>query len=347
MKYLYAAFLIILTSSFFTKYNLNDKIDNLKKIDSLITSTHNQGSFNGNLLLAKGDKILYSTSLGFANGKKDKLSLNDKFLIGSIYKEIPAIGILKLEESKSLNLNDKISNYIPDMPNWADSITIKNLIEYTSGLPKVNWNKHQVINNQNLINDLKELSNLKFRPGTDYLYSNYSPFLLAQIIENVSGMKYEDFINNNILIPQNMTKSVFYEDFPFKKNDSITRPLNSELKESYPPFKIKTNRFLYASTVKDLYKLNFNLHQHNIISKTSLRKIATPPSLTIENLQTALGRVKYKNDLITEHIHHGSSGNYESLLYFKNGLTIILMTNQKNSNLFKLCEKIENLYYSN
>lgn len=190
------------------------------------------------------------------------------------------------------------------------------------------------------------MDSLNFDPGTDYLYTNYSPFLLAQIIENVSGEKYEYFVNKNILQPQKMSNSVFFQEFPFEKDDPIARPLNSDLKESFPPFRIESNRFLFASTVKDLFSLSQDLHQYTIINKESLKKIASKPSLSVEDPETPLGKVQIKNDQVAEHIHHGSSGNYESLLYFKNGLTIILMTNRKNSNLFELSEKIEKTFWS-
>lgn len=91
MKFFLAPLLLILILAFSEKPTPIENAGNIKKIDSLITSAYLHGRFNGNILIAKEGHILYTNSLGFANGSKHKLSINDKFLIGSIYKEIPAI----------------------------------------------------------------------------------------------------------------------------------------------------------------------------------------------------------------------------------------------------------------
>jgi len=136
---------------------------------------------------ANGEKVIYNEGVGFANGdKKTLLSVTDKFNIGSIYKEIPAIAIMQLEENKLLNLNDPIKKYLENLPNWSNNITVLNLLQYTSGLPKINWRKHTEINDEALTNDLLEISDLEFTPGESYLYTNYSPFLLSKIVESIS-----------------------------------------------------------------------------------------------------------------------------------------------------------------
>jgi CubicO group peptidase (beta-lactamase class C family) len=323
--------------------NVKDREDPVSKIDSLITAAHLHGEFNGNILVARGSEVIFTKALGYANGSKQELSITNKFLIGSIYKEIPALGIMQLEELKLLNLEDRISKYLPSLPGWAAEISIKNLLQYTSGLPKVSWSKHAVVNNENLITDLFEMDSLQFKPGSDYLYTNYSPFLLAQIIEKVSGEPYEVYVQKQILFPQEMSNSKFLKQFP-SKDDFLAQPLDADYKESFPPFKIESSRFLFATTVEDLFSMVHHLHRYQIIQKQSLKQLASAPTYVGENVQTPLGKAQFSEDRLVEHVHHGSSGAYESLLFMRNELTIILMTNQKRSNLFQLSEKIEKLF---
>jgi CubicO group peptidase (beta-lactamase class C family) len=116
--------LIALVIAFFfqtgNSFAQNEKI---KQIDSLMRWSGKIGIFNGNILISKNDKVIYNSSLGYADAsRKIKLNPNYRFNIGSITKEFSAISILKLEEQGRLKLEDKVSKFIPELPKWADRI---------------------------------------------------------------------------------------------------------------------------------------------------------------------------------------------------------------------------------
>lgn len=322
----------------------DSKIQN--KIDSILTSLNQNGKFNGNILVAKGDEIIYNKGFGFSNGeKKTLLSINDKFNIGSIYKEIPAIAIMQLEEKELLNLNDPIKKHLEKLPNWSNHITILNLLQYTSGLPKINWRKHQEINDEVLMNDLLEIVDLEFTPGENYLYTNYSPFLLSKIIESISNKSFPEYASQNILKPLELKRSKFNKSFPYENRSSMAISFNNNFIEDNPPFTIKSSIFLFSTTTEDLFKFLKNLYSYNIIEKSSIKTIGKTANLNIENMESALGQIKYQENQIIEHTHHGSNGNYECLINkdILDNNTIIILTNSKKSNVHSIKNSIKEL----
>lgn len=64
-----------------------------------------------------------------------------RFHIGSITKEFTAVALMQLQEQGRLKTDDHVSRYMPELPQWAHKVTIKNLLQYTSGIPNVNWKK--------------------------------------------------------------------------------------------------------------------------------------------------------------------------------------------------------------
>lgn len=320
------------------------------KIDSLLTNLFKSGDFNGTALVVKGNNTIYEKSFGYSNPvEKDILKISDKFGVGSIYKELPAIAIMQLQEKGLLNVEDNISEHIPKLPEWSKTISIKNLFQYTSGLPKVNWGKHKKISDSTLLQDLIELQDLKFAPNEGYLYSNNNPFLLSQIIQNISGKDFTTYIQDNILKPIGLTKSVFKGTFPYGNRNNMALPFNDEFEEDTIPFEIHSPLFLFTMSAYDLYKLNHELHMFNIISENSLKTISEITTLDFENIQSPLGNVVITNDKIVEHSHHGSSGSYECLIRndVQNDMTIVLFTNRKKRNVHEISEEIGKIILGN
>lgn len=90
--------------------------------------------FNGNILVAKGNQLLFTKSYGPANLERRVANATQtRFLIGAITQQFTAVLILKLQEQNLLSVDDTINNYIPDFPG-CDQITIHQLLNHTSGI---------------------------------------------------------------------------------------------------------------------------------------------------------------------------------------------------------------------
>ena len=158
------------------------------------------GVFNGNVLIAKNKKIIYQAEIGYADTTKTKLlEPEHKLVIGSITKESNSVGIMMLKEKGKLSLNDKVSKYLPELPKWLEKIQIKNLLQYTSGLPQ-----SKAETDSEYFQSLMKLEKLEFEPGSLYNYSNDNIFLQKKIIDKITGLNYNEFIRKSIFKPLKM-----------------------------------------------------------------------------------------------------------------------------------------------
>lgn len=154
------------------------KDDYSEKIDSLILTTSPR-AFNGVILITKNGETKYSKAYGYSNFEtKTPITLKDNFRIQSNSKQITAVLILKAVEQGRIDLHSPIKKYLPELKQiWADTVTVHQLLNMSSGITGLN-------------------DPLKFKPGTEYYYSNPGYGLLGKILESVSSKKYTSLASN-------------------------------------------------------------------------------------------------------------------------------------------------------
>ncbi|AMP98557.1 hypothetical protein AY601_1642 [Pedobacter cryoconitis] len=203
------------------------------QLDSLVHQANHLGLFNGNILIAENNKVIYKNAVGFADAAgKIKLTEQYRFHIGSIAKEFNAVGIMILKEQGNLSLEDPVSKYLPELPAWASKIHIINLLQYTSGIPDVKWKS--VKSNADNMEDLKKTTRLDFEPGTQYAYNNNNVFLQRRIIEKITGLSFTAFTEKYILKPCRMKTAIVD---PVATDKFIARAYNNDHAEdelTYP-----------------------------------------------------------------------------------------------------------------
>tara|TARA_R110002126_G_C10481575_1_gene501985 strand:- start:3695 stop:5098 length:1404 start_codon:yes stop_codon:yes gene_type:complete len=317
----------------------NEKDINKSLIDSLMKVSYERGIFNGNILVAKNNGIIYQNEFGYSDASKAiKLNQNSIFNIGSIAKEFNAVAVMILKERGLLNLDDKLSNFNLQLPEWSNTISIRHLLKYTSGLPRINWKS--IKNDKDIYADLRSIQDLQFEPGSDYLYSNNNVFLQSKIVEKVSGMSFNDFIRQNIIIPSNMTHTVID---PNAQNTQLVKAFNNDYVNDIP---MDIELGWVSPSINDLNKWIISLHSEELITQESLTQLFDSYS---KNSSSSLGKGLFENNELLIHQHHGSSFNYESFIHYdtKEDLSIILMTNNKNFKLREITESIENILNGN
>ncbi|WP_267402503.1 MULTISPECIES: serine hydrolase [unclassified Chryseobacterium] len=323
-NFLFTIFTLLSISAFSqskTELNQAISIEKIKhEIDSVMTKSYERELFNGNILVAKNNKIIYQKSFGFTDETK-QTALNNKsiFNIGSIAKEFNAVSIMILVERGLLNLNDKVSKFNLGLPKWAEKVSIRHLINYASGIPPIEQSKPE--NDADAWNILRNNDNLLFEPGTGYRYDNGNVFLQRRIIEKVSGMSYEEFVFKNIMKPLKMTNSVFEPKFGYKNRTSCYDMDNIRC----PELKFISG-WLWVD-INDLYKWIDAMNSNRLISKKTFQILLNNPYAKDEG--GSLGRYFEKEDLQR---HNGVSYKFESIFLndFKNNVTIILVSNNLN-----------------
>lgn len=139
------------------------------------------------------------------------------FGLGSLTKPFTALAVLRLVAAGKVRLDERLTMYLPDYHDPSETITIRNLLTHTSGIPNYVtqpdfW--QAVSRREHTPSELRarfEGLPLDFAPGTRYRYSNSSYFLLALVIEAVSGKRYEEFVRDEILHPLGMNTATFFD----------------------------------------------------------------------------------------------------------------------------------------
>ncbi len=243
--------------------------------------------FSGTILIAQKGEILLNKGYGLADQEKSTPNTpQTQFAIGSITKSFTAMSIMILKERRLLTLQDPICRYLPDCPAAWEAITLQQLLTHTSGVYDLALNPDfQTIGTcqehkpEELMALYKDHA-LDFPPGSQFHYSNSGYQLLGMVIEKVSGQRYEDFVQENILNPLGMADT---------RNNSASHPLSNRAtgysQDSWTQEKIKAacydSSIFFAdgglySTVEDLYKWDQALYAYQLVSKESLSQIFTP-----------------------------------------------------------------------
>ncbi|WP_435356244.1 serine hydrolase [Emticicia sp. SJ17W-69] len=329
--FLFVGFILLIINNLIAQEN------KAKQIDTLMKRSHQLGIFNGNVLVIEKGKTIYQSSFGYANASKTtKLNADYIFNIGSISKEFNAVGIMMLKEQGKLILDDKVSKYLPELPNWATKISIKNLLQYTSGLPDINWKT--IKSDADILSDMKQVTKLDFEPGTNYAYNNSNVFLQRRIIEKITNVPFHTFVEIQMLQPCGMKSSVVDPDM---RGKNIAISFNNDLIESPRQFQYVMSGWT-AVTTQDLYRWTQCLHHFKIINKASFNEILVP---VFANKQSGLGAGSIDGDGIKEHYHHGSSTDFEALMFTEptTDISIILLTNNMNFKLFEIKDAIKSI----
>jgi CubicO group peptidase (beta-lactamase class C family) len=169
----------------------------------------------GAVLVMKGDSVVFSNGYGVADiNTKKPITTKTLFNIGSISKTFVANAILMLQEQGKLSIEDSLIKYFPDFKKkeFATNVKIKHLLTHTSGLPdnrEVERDTAFYLTADDAQNwyPVTQCEYMIFKPGTRYEYSNPAFNALALIIEQVSGMKWQTFIKQNIMGAAGMDSS--------------------------------------------------------------------------------------------------------------------------------------------
>jgi CubicO group peptidase (beta-lactamase class C family) len=284
MNYTIHIFSLLLTLIFNT---VQSQPQEIKSIDSLINLCIENNFINGDILIEVNNKPLYKKTIGFRdNATKEILEPNAIFNIGSVSKPFTAIAIMQLQEKNLLNVDDKVIKYLPLFP--YDNVCIKHLLSHTSGIiANLDMNdKQRFINNDSLIGFLINTKpKLQFEPGSKWSYSNIGYDILAIIVEQVSNMRFDEYMNENIFLPSRMSRTFIPRTNDVKKwlSDKLTEkdlalPHSFEniascfVSELSSQTDYKEYFYFYGSsnvysTVYDLAKFDEALSKNKILSK--------------------------------------------------------------------------------
>ena len=314
------------------------------KLDEFIKQFYQYDLFNGNVLIAQKDKVVFQRSYGDANKEwQVPNNVNTKFKIGSNTKQFTAVMILQLKQEGKLDLQSKLSTHFP----WfrkdiADKITMQHLLMHSSGLQNYT-SSAEAINDANMNSMLPEeyakkyfQQDLRFEPGAKFEYNNTGYFLLGMIIEQLTGKTYAQALKERILDRVGMNDSGMDDPETLIANRATGYKFDFDGYANADFINAATATYSAGgmySTTNDLFKWEKALFGGKILSKEMLELMLTPNK---GNYGYGVYVTKFKemgSDSMKTVIGHngGISGFSSTMLYYKDDeLLVILLDNTRS-----------------
>lgn len=254
----------------------------VRAIDAAVAATMRQGSPGMAVGITHRGRTIFARGYGLANVEHDApLTPDSPFLLASVTKQFTAAGILLLAQDGKLRLDDKLSRFVPELPQ-ADDVTLYQLLVQTSGIPDYAEDPAGA-SSKSVARTLDEMvawiARLRpaqvFAPGTAWRYSNSNYVLLGKVIERASGSSLRDFYHERLIAPAGLAETAF--DDP--------RQVVPGRVQGYRRDRAAPSGFAHAdwisptipgaagglrTTIRDLLRWNDALHGGRILSAESL-----------------------------------------------------------------------------
>jgi CubicO group peptidase (beta-lactamase class C family) len=179
-------------------------------IEKFMGELYRRGQFNGAVLVADREGIIYRGAFGLANRTSNVAFTPDTpSCLASLSKPFTALAVMMLVEQGSIKYDDHISEYIRELPPALGAATIRQLLGHTSGIPDYSdLNvEHSGMTNADVLRALTHVDHTEFHPGEKYRYSNSGYVLLSILVERVSGTPLSEFLQKRIFRPLRMLRS--------------------------------------------------------------------------------------------------------------------------------------------
>ena len=287
------------------------------RLDSMMTVKYKTGEFNGTVLVAEQDRPLKGDT---------------PFYLGSMAKSFTAMAIIMLAEKKKLTYDDKVVSYFPELPEFMKDITIRNLLNHTSGLPDYYaMGKYQdSMTNQMVFKVILDLKGLDFSPGEKYSYSNTGYVLLSMLIERISKGSYRKFLKFQIFDPIGMEYSEIFDGTQPKMDGRARGHTGSGERNDYKA--LTTGAGGIYSMIDDLFLYDQALYTKNLVKQETLAEAYAPARLNNGALSYyGFGWVlEAKDPKVVQ--HPGSLAGFRCFFYRDTGKknTVILLSNFTN-----------------
>lgn len=335
MQFLIQLFLLVLL--LITQFTYAEKTQYKSQIEQLITTAHKEDNFNGTVLVAKHDEIIFHKSYGFADQyKKVPLTIEHRLSPGLIAKEFTTTIMMQLKIKGKLKYEDKISKYLPYLPAWANNVSIENILTHTSGMPKVKW--HSNITTTDIQKQLTAIKTPEFKPDEGYLYTNLNVVLRALIIEKIINEPFHIYAKNVLFKHAEMTNT-------FNKTT-----VNSDTKlMAFGDYPTAISGLTIYTTAFDLYEWEKALWENKLIDREHLIRMITKQGLSGNTHRAYFDFGTFITDdkqRLIQLMHDGSHPSHHAIKYnnFDNEVIIILMSSDgRKTTLYELKTSISNI----
>jgi CubicO group peptidase (beta-lactamase class C family) len=248
------------------------------------------------VLVKRNAKILFAKGYGVRKlGSPAGIDLQSNFRLASISKQFTAMAIMLLVHDGKLHYDDQLADFFSDFPAYGKDITLRNLLNHTSGLPDYSelmekqeknggpqWGPAHQIQDDEVLALLKAQPVGRFAPGRRWEYSNSGYVVLGLIVAKVSRMPYREFLQHRIFSPLKMNTTVVYQEGKNTVSDRAfghSKENDKLLETDQSPTSATLGDGGIYSNVLDLAKWDEGLQRHTLLSESEMRPALTPVQL--------------------------------------------------------------------
>ena len=346
--------------------------DQLNAIFSAVTSDGDPGLA---VLVRSNGRTIFEKGYGVRDLRTHtKIDEATNFRLASFTKQFTAMCVMTLVHDGKLRYDDHLTDVFPDFPAYGKSISIRNLLNHTSGLldyedllekryPNTPPEKIPQIKDAEILAMMKQQTSTKFPPGTEWEYSNTGFALLAMVVEKKSGEPFGQFLREHIFVPLKMDNTIAFEN---GKNEVRNRAFGHtrsegkwEEKDQSPTSAVLGDGGIYSS-LNDLAKWDDALEHHTLLSEEEMQAAVTPAVIRTGTREEA---VRDRNGNVIHYgfgwfldpykghkrmFHDGDTVSFRTTIqrFTNNHLTIIVLCNRDDLNPQALAENVADVVLS-
>jgi CubicO group peptidase (beta-lactamase class C family) len=248
------------------------------------------------VLVKKDGKIVFEKGYGVRDLRtKIATDAQTNFRLASFTKQFTAMAAMLLVHDGKLRYDESLTDIFPEFPAYGKTITVRNLLNHTGGLPDYEelmdavektkeqiWSAEKQIHDAEVLQLLERESQGKFAPGTKWQYSNSGYVLLGLIVAKVSGKSFGQFLHDRIFVPLKMNHTLVFEK---GKDQTTNRAYGHAKKENVF---VETDQSSTSATqgdggiysnLEDLSKWDDALRDHTLLSEKDFMPAITPAIL--------------------------------------------------------------------
>lgn len=267
--------------------------------------------------VVRGSDTLLLAGYGLADVELDvPMSADAVYQIGSVTKQFTAAAVLQLAQEGRVDLDENLDTYLPDYPGRGNRATLRNLLNHTSGIPSyTGMSAYGEIERMSLPRDtlvtLIAGQPLEFEPGSAMSYSNSGYFLLGLLIEEVTGVGYDEYLETRLFQPIGMHRSSYCSNSELMEGRAEGYESGADGKLRLAAYQHHTWPYAagsICSTAGDLIAWSRALHGGDVLAPAQYAEMITPDTLTDgHHLRYGLGLFLEEDEAGRRMIHHGGA----------------------------------------
>ena len=307
------------------------------RMDALVAASAAENAYMGAALVAVDGEVVFDKAYGSADLEWKIANTTDtKFRIGSVTKQFTAASILLLQQRGLLDIDQPVRTYLPESPASWDAITLRHLLQHTSGIPNLTdfddfgtW-KYLPTTLDALLARFSDKP-LDFAPGEKWSYSNSGYMVLAAVAQQVSGQSLDAFMAENIFTPLGMDNTGIdrSEEILPHRAAGYSPSQQGIVNADHVDMSIPQGGGNIYSTTHDLLAWQRGLFGGHMLDARSLAEMTAPGVAAIPGSTYGLGVIRTEDDSGTLVWHGGGIEGFNAYLAHdpNRDITVVVLAN--------------------